>query len=153
MATKTKRPVRRAGKQAPKAATRKQPEGLRLTLVRPGLTVNDLDASIRFYQAVGFSLETEFKREGIRTGVRLKAGDVTLSLSQDDWAKGRDRKKGEAFRFYMSTAQDVDVIAARIKAGGYTLDQAPEDMVNYGVRAFSVTDPSGFHLTISRPLA
>ena len=71
---------------------------------------------------------------------------VDFNLSQDDFAKGRDRPKGVGFRLYCNTVQDVDAIAARIKEHGGTLDMEPTDMP-WG-RIFAVTDPDGFKISI-----
>jgi uncharacterized glyoxalase superfamily protein PhnB len=79
----------------------------------------------------------------------LKAGASQLSLSQDDWARGRDRKKGEGVRIWCRTAQDIDRLAARIKAAGGHLTAEPKDQP-WGGRSLAVDDPDGYHLTISR---
>jgi uncharacterized glyoxalase superfamily protein PhnB len=68
-------------------------------------------------------------------------------IGQDDWQKGRDRKKGEGFRIYCTTTQDVDVLAAAIKKRGGRLDSEPVDQP-WGSRDFSLTDPDGFKITI-----
>ena len=80
---------------------------------------------------------------------RLKAGVATLGLSQDDFAKGRDRVKGVGIRIWAETTQDIDELAAKAKAAGVALDAEPADMP-WGARAFALTDPDGFKLTISR---
>ncbi len=80
-------------------------------------------------------------------GVSLKAGDVTFMIGQDDWKKGRDRKKGEGFRLYCTTKRDVDALARGIKARGGRLDSEPTDSP-WGSRDFSLTDPDGFKITI-----
>jgi uncharacterized glyoxalase superfamily protein PhnB len=72
-------------------------------------------------------------------------------LGQDDWKKGRDRKKGEGFRIYCTTSQDVDALAKGIVARGGTLDQAPRDQ-EWGMRDFSLSDPDGFKITIAKEL-
>jgi uncharacterized glyoxalase superfamily protein PhnB len=69
-------------------------------------------------------------------------------LNQDDWKKGRDRKKGIGVRWFMSTAQNVDELAARAKRAGLRLDSEPHD-TEFNSRAFEVADPSGYLLTIS----
>src|SRR5438445_796550 len=74
---------------------RKQnPETLRLRAFQPSLTVNELDRSIRFYTDVlGFIVGQRWNDDkGVLRGVMLKAGACELGLSQDDWAKGRDRQ-------------------------------------------------------------
>ncbi|HEY2825187.1 MAG TPA: VOC family protein [Gemmatimonadales bacterium] len=160
MATKTKakkaiKAKRNTGprKAASRPVERNQPEALRVRVLTNSLTVNDIEASIRWYRdVVGFTVEGDMVRDGVRTGARLKAGSMILRIGQDDWAKGRDRKKGLGFRLYLSTDQDVDKLAARIKANGGKLDAEPESFPAYGVRAFSITDPSGFCFTISKPL-
>jgi len=162
MATKTKAKRKVVAKKkrttGPRAASarpmeREQPESLRVRTLTNSLTVNDLEASIRWYRDVlGFMVEGDVVRNGVRTGARLKAGTMVLRLGQDDWGKGRDRVKGVGQRFYLSTDQDVDKIAARIKASGGKLDSEPESFPQFGVRAFSITDPQGFGFTISKPL-
>jgi uncharacterized glyoxalase superfamily protein PhnB len=84
--------------------------------------------------------------------VALKAGDVQISINQDDGAKGWDRVKGEGFSLRITTDQSVDEIAKRIKELGGTLDSEPADMP-WGVRMFRLRDPDGFKLAISSPLA
>jgi uncharacterized glyoxalase superfamily protein PhnB len=84
-------------------------------------------------------------------GATLRAGDMEVGVSQDDWKKGRDRQKGVGVRFYMSTPQNIDQLAARAKKAGVALDSEPHD-TEWGSRAFDVTEPSGFKLTISSKL-
>ncbi len=113
----------------------------------PGLTVDDLQRSIRFFEALGFDIEERWEDNGVLLGVMLKAGDARIGLSQDDWKKGRGRQKGVGMRVFIGTAQDIGELAARAKAAGVTLDQEPHD-TPWGSRAFEVTEPSGFQLTI-----
>ncbi|HEX2798907.1 MAG TPA: VOC family protein [Thermoanaerobaculia bacterium] len=116
----------------------------------PGFTVNDLEKSLVWYRdIVGFVVEERWEQEGKLTGVSLRAGNATFMIGQDDWKKGRDRKKGEGFRIYCTTAQDVDALAEKIKARGGTLDQEPRDQP-WGMRDFALTDPDGFKITIAR---
>ncbi len=145
-----------AKKSASKRATakkatpkRKSPETLRARRVSVGLTVGDLQKSIVFYRDVaGFFVGELWKHEGKVVGAELLAGSARLFVGQDDWAKGRDRKKGEGIRLHLETAQDIDEIAAGVKSRGGKLDSEPADMP-WGSRQFSLTDPDGFKLTIS----
>jgi uncharacterized glyoxalase superfamily protein PhnB len=140
MPTKRKTPARTA---------RKKPETLRLRDISASLTVNDLQASIAWYRdIVGFTLGETWERDGKVAGAELIAGSATINLSQDDWARGRDRVKGEGFRLYLHTAQDINVIATRIKAHGGTLASEPADQP-WGSRTFNLVDPDGYKLTIS----
>jgi uncharacterized glyoxalase superfamily protein PhnB len=144
----TAAPARAAAKARERRV--RDPETLRLRAFQPGLTVNDLDQSMRFYvDVLGFVAGDRWSDGGVQRGVMLKAGSSQLSLSQDDWAKGRDRKKGEGVRIWCRTAQDIDRLAARIKAAGGHLTAEPSDQP-WGGRSLAVDDPDGYHLTISR---
>jgi uncharacterized glyoxalase superfamily protein PhnB len=113
------------------------------------LTVKDVPTSLAWYQAaLGFEIDRQFEREGKLMAVSLKAGDARILLGQDDGAKGWDRPKGEGFSFQITTNQNIDDLANRIKSHGSTLDTEPTDMP-WGQRAFRLRDPDGFRLTIS----
>jgi len=129
------------------------PKGLAMSSASPSLTVNDLQKSLAWYRdVVGFDVEETWKDPaGTVLGVSLKAGDVSFMIGQDDWKKGRDRRKGEGFRIFCMTRQSVDAIADRILARGGRLDQAPTDQ-EWGFRDISLTDPDGFKITIAKPL-
>jgi lactoylglutathione lyase len=138
-----------------KPAPRKSGGGaatLALRSASPSLTVGDLEKSVAFYRDIlGFEVEETWKDDkGSVMGVSLKAGDVSFMIGQDDWKKGRDRKKGEGFRIYCETKTKVDALAKRIEAKGGKLDQGPTDEP-WGVRDISVTDPDGFKITIAGP--
>ena len=134
-------------KAAP-AKARAKAESLKMSEASPGFTVNDLEKSLAWYRdVVGFVVDERWERDGKLMGVSLRAGGVTFMIGQDDWKKGRDRKKGEGFRIYCETTQDVDAVAKGIEARGGRLDQKPADQP-WGTRDFSLTDPDGFKLTI-----
>ncbi len=145
----TKKPKRPAKQQAPpKRPKRQQPESLRLRSMAASLTVNDLTKSIAWYRDVlGFTQGERWEDGGQTRGVQMKAGRCDLMLTQDDFAKGRDRKKGDGFRLWVSTAQDINAIAERIKAKGWSLDREPSD-TPWGDWAFALTDPDGFKITV-----
>jgi uncharacterized glyoxalase superfamily protein PhnB len=113
------------------------------------LTVSDVQKSLDWYRdALGFGVDQVYGPPGTMRAVSLKAGDVRILLNQDNGAKGLDRVKGEGFSLQITTGQDVDEIAARIRRHGTTLESDPADMP-WGARAFRVCDPDGFRLTIS----
>jgi len=151
MATKKKKstPTKPKAKAKPKIKlpARRQPETLRLRSIALSLTATDLQRSIAFYRDVlGFMVGDEWREKGVLTGVELHAGAVTFMLSQDDFAKGRDRLKGVGTRYYCNTTQDIDRLAAQIRERGGVLDQEPQDM-SWGSRVFMISDPDGFKLT------
>jgi uncharacterized glyoxalase superfamily protein PhnB len=125
-------------------------EVLRGKSVMPSLTVNNLQDSLRFFEALGFEVSERWEQDGQLLGVMLKAGACQLGISQDDGKKGRDRLKGVGMRLYIEADGDIDQIAAQAKAGGVALTREPHD-TDWGSRAFEVTEPSGFLLTIGSP--
>lgn len=128
---------------------RAQPESFRGRELMASLTANDLRRSLEWYRdVVGFTVAEEHEREGELAAVSLVAGSVRLLLGQDDGAKGWDRQKGEGCSLYVTTAQDVDELAAAIEARGGELASGPADMP-WGARAFRLVDPDGFRITIS----
>lgn len=126
---------------------------LALDAINPALTVNDLEASLDFYENIlGFRVKERFPNpEGQIVGAVVEAGSVALLLGQDDWAQGKDRAKGVGFRLYCTTSQDIDELAAAIKARGGELTQEPTDEP-WGTRDFAVADPDGFKISISTPM-
>jgi len=118
--------------------------------VMPSLTVNNLQQSLDFFGGLGFEVEDRWEQNGVLLGAMLKAGDARLGLTQDDGKKGRDRTKGVGMRIYIEAADDIDQVAARARAAGIALTSEPHD-TEWGARAFEVTEPSGFALTIASP--
>jgi len=136
-------------KTPPKAPERAQPESLRGRSLSLSLTVKDLRMSTAWYRdVIGFTVEREYERDGALRAVALKAGTVSILLNQDNGAKGWDRVKGEGFSFQITTVQDIDALADRVRTSGGRLASEPADMP-WGVRMFRVQDPDGFKLTIS----
>jgi predicted lactoylglutathione lyase len=128
---------------------RQQPESLRLRSIMPTFTANDLQLSLAWYRdGLGFYVAERWEEGGRLEGVMLKAGTCEFGLSQDDFSKGRDRAKGVGFRLWCTTTQDVDAIAARLRAfGGKIVEEPGERYDTYG---FTAQDPDGFKITISQ---
>jgi uncharacterized glyoxalase superfamily protein PhnB len=116
----------------------------------PSLTVDNVQKSVDFFSALGFEVEERWEENGALLGVMLKAGQARLGLSQDDGKKGTNRTKGVGLRIYIEANDDIDQVAARAKAAGVKLVKEPHD-TDWGSRAFEVTEPSGFALTITSP--
>src|SRR5262245_5234799 len=85
-------------------------EALQISTIVPSLTVDDLQKSINFYEALGFVVDDRWEENGKLLGVSVRAGKNEIGLSQDDWKKGRDRTKGVGMPMYLSTTQNVDEI-------------------------------------------
>ncbi len=112
-------------------------------------TVKDLQKSLDWYQRVlGFAILKKYEREGKLRAVSLVAGEVRIVIGADDGAKGLDRIKGEGFSLRITTDQNIDELAKRIKQHGGILDSEPTD-THWGSRVFRLRDPDGFKLMIS----
>ncbi|HEY0351287.1 MAG TPA: VOC family protein [Gemmatimonadales bacterium] len=131
---------------------RKQPESLRLRSIMPSYTVNDIKKSLAWYeQGLGFFVAERWEDAGQLKGVMLKAGSCQLGLSQDDFGKGRDRRKGEGFRIWCDTAQDIDALAERLRKFGGTITEGPGN--RWDSYSFTAQDPDGFKITIAKATA
>ena len=150
MASKTRSKKSARPRKRPAAArrrTRHQPESLRLRQISPSITCDDLDKSVAWYRDVlGFTVGERWEEGDRLIGIQMKAGTCDLMLGQDDFTKGRDRKKGEAMRLWLSTVQDLEALVARVKQHGVALDRELQTL-DWGDRAFAVSDPDGIKLT------
>jgi uncharacterized glyoxalase superfamily protein PhnB len=154
--TASKTAAQRASKPAKRSASAKRPverrgagaQSLRLKAVAPALTVDDIERSLKHYvEGVGFTVKERWEENGKLLGLMLVAGSCELGLSQDDWAKGRDRKKGIGFSLYAETTQDLEGLAKRCRAAGIVVDGPKTEP--WGARTVAVTDPDGFKLILT----
>ena len=130
----------------PSSAASPSLQGLTLSA---SLTVRDLEKSVTWYRDVmGFGVDRKHEREGKLVAVSLKAGDVAILIAQDNGEKGWDRVKGEGFSLRITTDQDLDQMAARIKQSGIELATELTAMP-WGARVFRLRDPDGFMFAIS----
>ncbi len=119
------------------------------TSLSASFTVKDARASMVWYRDVlGFTVEMQVEREGELRAVSMAGGSAKILLSQDNGAKGIVRQKGVGMSVQITTAQNIDAIAARIKAAGGRLEAEPAD-TPWGSRVFRLHDPDGFKLVIS----
>ena len=123
-------------------------EPTQISAIVPTLTVDDLQKSVSFYEALGFAIDQRWEENGTLLGVMMRAGRTQIGLNQDDWKKGRDRQKGIGVRLSISTTPaNVDEMARRARSAGITLTSDPHG-TEWTSRAFEVSDPSGFLLTV-----
>ena len=140
-------PKRPAKRPAKRTAARATAGALRVGSVMPSYTVNDLQRSIAWYcEGLGFVVSDRWEHGGKLLGVILKAGGSEFALSQDDFAKGRDRQKGIGCRIHATTTNRVDALAERIRAYGGRVIMEPTD-TSWGTRSFAVEDPDGFKIS------
>jgi predicted lactoylglutathione lyase len=124
-------------------------EAVQISGIVPSLTVDDLQKSITFYEALGFAIDERWEEKGTLLGVMMRTGRIQIGLNQDDWKKGRDRQKGIGVRFLIATTRgNVDELATQVRNAGITLKSDPHDTDWNNSRAFEVVDPSGFLVTV-----
>jgi len=124
-------------------------EPLQGTGLNASMTVNDIQKSLEWYQNVlGFSVTQKYEREGKMVAVSLAAGAARILIGQDDGAKGWDRVKGVAISLQITTAQNIDEVANRVRGAGGVFDAEPAD-TPWGARMFRIKDPDGFTFVIS----
>src|SRR2546422_4520486 len=133
MATKKKPAAKKRAR--PKATAkvrpgaRRQPETLRLRDITPTFTATDLQRSMAFYRDVlGFVVGEEWRENGALEGCEMRAGAVRFYLTQDDFAKGRDRKKGIGSPLRWHGPQHPHPVAAQGQAPRGALDQEATDI-------------------------
>jgi hypothetical protein len=93
--------------------------GLNASELAASLAVMDLAASAAWYRDIlGFIIDRRHERDGRPIAVTIRAGQVRLLLTQDDGARGLDRVKAVGFPLQLTTAQDIDPLAAGIQSRG-----------------------------------
>ena len=105
-------------------------EAVQISAIVPTLTVDDLQTSITFYEALGFRIDERWEEKGTLLGVMLRAGKTQIGLNQDDWKKGRDRKKGIGVRLSLSTTRAT---STRSRSGRRAPAHAQVGPSRYGV--------------------
>ena len=126
---------------------------LQANSLEASLTVKDVSKSMDWYcEVLGFKVDQRHERNGALMAASLSAGAARIVIGQDDGARGLDRVKGEGFSLYLTTLEDIDVLAGEIKARGGELMSGPED-TPWGTRLLRVKDPDGFRFAISSPRA
>jgi catechol 2,3-dioxygenase-like lactoylglutathione lyase family enzyme len=116
------------------------------------LTCNDVTKSIHFYTGLGLEIVHKMEDGGKIQFVMMRGGGAQIGLGQDDFAKGKDRSKGVGLRIWLNTTQDITALAGQVAKAGLKIDEGPKPLP-WGPMAFAVTDPDGFKLTISNPMA
>jgi len=139
-----------ASASTPAERRRQFPEALRLRGISVSLTASDLQKSLEFYvDGLGFTVKERWEKDGKLQGVMLIAGSCEIGLSQDDWAKGRDRTKGIGVSFFAETGQSLDLIAALARERGVAA--VGPKLAPWGDRVVEFIDPDGFKFTIYWP--
>jgi Glyoxalase/Bleomycin resistance protein/Dioxygenase superfamily. len=108
------------------------------------ILVRDLERSLAFYTALGFSVE---RRDGGFAALRW--GERWLFL---DERSDLPEPHGPARANVRILTSDVDQVWVTVEALGIPAERSIADRY-YGLRDFTVRDPDGFELRFATPLA
>jgi predicted enzyme related to lactoylglutathione lyase len=110
--------------------------------VTPTLPVVDLGEAIAFYESIGFEMQTHGNGDGF--AFAHYEGQSTFDLDRTDVEPGSN-----CAGCYIVT-QDVDAWHERVVAAGISATDVAD--MEWGMREFSLRDPSGNNIRIGRPL-
>ena len=143
-------PTRPTPAPAREWTARSQPEALRARGLSAILRVRDVARTLDWYRDVlRVTVQRRYERGGVLVAATLVAGSVRLVIEQDDSTVGSGRDGGEAFPLWLTTTQDLDLLAVGIEARGGVVDRAAGNHP-WGMRSFSIVDPDGRRLTLAQ---
>jgi catechol 2,3-dioxygenase-like lactoylglutathione lyase family enzyme len=106
------------------------------------LVVTDMAASVRFYEALGFT-----RRYG---GPDADFTSYSVGSGYLNLQRGADNGEGLRGRVIF-WVDDVDAMCARARSHGFEPESEPAD-APWGERYFHLRDPDGHELSFARPL-
>ena len=109
----------------------------------PIISVDDLPATRRFYEELGFSQTYQFPPEGEPGYVSMERGSSSIGI-------GAGRAPGDDAVGYWVYVDDVDATVATLRASGATVVVEPEDQP-WGERVARVRDPAGNLVYLGAP--
>jgi uncharacterized glyoxalase superfamily protein PhnB len=117
-------------------------------MIVPVLSVKDVDASIAFYtEKLGFKQDMVLAGpDGVNSFAGVSLGNSTFMLSR---AETPNVGQGVVFMIYIPEESDIDKVYADVQAKGVAIVE-PLKTEYWGDRVFSVKDPDGFYLTVSK---
>ena len=121
-------------------------------MIVPVLMVKSVDESIKFYnEKLGFKTDMVLPDEnGVNAFGGVSLGDSTFMLGLSN--PGDDNSnagKGVVFMVYLPDTSDIDTVYADVQAKGVAIVE-PLKTEYWGDRVFTVHDPDGYVLTISK---
>ena len=116
--------------------------------VVPSLLARDIDATLRFYEKLGFAASGFYPGRQNATWVELERDGVTLQFHNQP-PKGTPREPVCSGTFYFFP-QNVDALVEELR-GKVEFAWGPEIM-DYGMREFAVRDPNGYFLAFAEPV-
>jgi catechol 2,3-dioxygenase-like lactoylglutathione lyase family enzyme len=108
----------------------------------PIVVVDDIAATRRFYERLGFTVGFQFPPDG-------EPGFVTMTRGSSTIGFGAGRTGGDDFGYWVYVP-DVDVAVAELRAAGVPVEGPPEDQP-WGERVARVRDPDGRLVYLGAP--
>jgi uncharacterized glyoxalase superfamily protein PhnB len=123
-------------------------------MLSPILSVDDIDASIRFYvDALGFSREWAMSDEEGKTSFAcVKLGNAEILLGTIDFVAEADRaKRGIGIQLYVEVPVErpIDDLYAQAQSAQANITRDIETR-DWGERAFNVRDIDGYSLMLAQ---
>jgi uncharacterized glyoxalase superfamily protein PhnB len=120
-----------------------------------GVTSSTLKHTVEFYRLLGFQFpevgedEDHVEAEGISGSARLMI-DTKKSMAEILGQQPTPANHG-AFAVHYDTPAEIDAVASKVKAAGFTVIKEPWDAF-WGQRYAVVADPDGYQIDLYSPL-
>jgi uncharacterized glyoxalase superfamily protein PhnB len=120
-------------------------------MIMPILSVKDVEASVAFYEKLGFTRQMSMPgADGVTNFAIVELADMTIGLGTDAGHTYTDNAPGVQFHLYIpKDGESIDAHHARTVANGILIAEALGNAY-WGDRTYSVLDPDGYHLTITQ---
>ncbi len=122
-------------------------------MIMPMLSVKDVDASVQFYtEKLGFKTSVLMKGasgEHVFAIVQLGQAHLGLGAILEEHNIPEPRGAGVSFMVYVPEDTDIDAHYEAVKAKGVPIAEAIKTEY-WGDRVYSVKDPDGYHLTMTK---
>lgn len=118
-------------------------------MIVPILSVSDVDESISFYtEKLGFTKDFSMPGPDGKTGFgSVRLGQAVIMVGTDDDLANVG--KGVQFMTYVPEEIDIDAYYAETKARGTEIAEEIKSAY-WGDRCFTVHDPDGYRITLSK---
>jgi catechol 2,3-dioxygenase-like lactoylglutathione lyase family enzyme len=123
-----------------------------------GFVVSDLARSLRFYEALGFEVESSMEPEPGRSLTFIRLGDFSLELFWYEvtppapTASAATGGPQLGFRHFALKTSDIDAVVVELKAKGLLGDDAQIREVMGRYRLLFMHDPDGVEIELTQEL-
>lgn len=121
-------------------------------MILPLLKVKNVDASVKFYvEKLGFNNAFNMQGpDGVNAFAFVDLGKPTIGLSLEQ-SDNTGAGKGVEFMVYLPDETDIDTYYADVKGKGVKIE-AELATQYWGDRTFTIHDPDGYVITLSKTI-